>query len=83
MENYVKYKIMGSVKRIKMKPNCIPSRFAWNRKHKILEESHPTEAKRQRVELPQDSYHDYKEAENNEVSSYAEGNCLLLYFVIV
>lgn len=64
---------MGSVKRIKMKPNCIPSRFAWNRKHKILKESHPTEAKRQRVALPEDSYHDYKEAENNEVSSYTEG----------
>nr|XP_049706943.1 uncharacterized protein LOC126056809 [Helicoverpa armigera] len=75
MENYIRYKIMGSVKRIKMKPNCIPSRFAWNRKHKILKESHPTEAKRQRVALPEDSYHDYKEAENNEVSSYTEGSC--------
>ncbi|CAK1587497.1 unnamed protein product [Parnassius mnemosyne] len=27
MENYTQYKIMGSVKRIRMKPNCIPSRF--------------------------------------------------------
>ncbi|CAH1992413.1 unnamed protein product [Acanthoscelides obtectus] len=27
MENYMKYKIMGSVKRIRMKPGCIPSRF--------------------------------------------------------
>ncbi|XP_026322184.1 uncharacterized protein LOC113231863 [Hyposmocoma kahamanoa] len=27
MENYTRYKIMGSVKRIRMKPSCIPSRF--------------------------------------------------------
>ncbi|CAF4947037.1 unnamed protein product [Pieris macdunnoughi] len=27
MENYHRYKIMGSVKRIKMKSNCIPSKF--------------------------------------------------------
>ncbi|XP_022818836.1 uncharacterized protein LOC111351258 isoform X9 [Spodoptera litura] len=72
MENYIRYKIMGSVKRIKMKPNCIPSRFVWNRKHKILNESHSTEAKRQRVALPEDFYQDYTEAKNNEVLSYTE-----------
>ncbi|CAK1593892.1 unnamed protein product [Parnassius mnemosyne] len=27
MENYTRYKIMGSVKRIQMKSNCTPSRF--------------------------------------------------------
>ncbi|XP_022815748.1 uncharacterized protein LOC111349020 isoform X4 [Spodoptera litura] len=27
MENYTQLKIMGSVKRIRMRPNCIPSRF--------------------------------------------------------
>ncbi|KAL3271352.1 hypothetical protein HHI36_021836 [Cryptolaemus montrouzieri] len=27
MENYMEYKIMGSVKRIRMKPNCIPTKF--------------------------------------------------------
>ncbi|CAG5056525.1 unnamed protein product [Parnassius apollo] len=27
MENYIQYKIMGYIKRIRMKPNCIPSRF--------------------------------------------------------
>ncbi|KAI8425266.1 hypothetical protein MSG28_007055, partial [Choristoneura fumiferana] len=33
MENYVQYKIMGSVKRIRMKPSCIPSKFVRKRKH--------------------------------------------------
>ncbi|XP_072935599.1 uncharacterized protein [Epargyreus clarus] len=28
MENYVRYTIMGSVGQIKMKPNCLPSKFA-------------------------------------------------------
>lgn len=27
MENYIRYKVMGSVKRIQMKPGCIPSKF--------------------------------------------------------
>ncbi|XP_069363463.1 zinc finger protein 845-like [Maniola hyperantus] len=27
MENYTQYKIMGSVKRIQMKPGCVPSKF--------------------------------------------------------
>ncbi|RVE42653.1 hypothetical protein evm_012705 [Chilo suppressalis] len=31
MENYMQYKIMGSVKRILLKPNCVPSKFSWNR----------------------------------------------------
>ncbi|XP_060810185.1 uncharacterized protein LOC132904272 [Amyelois transitella] len=36
MKNYTEYKIMGSVKQIRMKPNCIPSRFDCqaDRKHK-------------------------------------------------
>lgn len=72
----MKYKIMGSVKKIKMKPNCIPSRFAWNRKHKSSNESHLTEAKRQRV--------DHIEAENIEVStSYTEGNFIYTTYVFI
>lgn len=37
MENYMQYKIMGSVKRIRMKPNCIPSKFdcQTDRKRKL------------------------------------------------
>ncbi|XP_026745457.1 uncharacterized protein LOC113506818 isoform X4 [Trichoplusia ni] len=39
MENYIRYKIMGSVKRIKMNPNCVPTRFSCQtegkRKHLV------------------------------------------------
>ncbi|XP_044727581.1 uncharacterized protein LOC123291379 [Chrysoperla carnea] len=50
MENYIQYKIMGSVKRIRLKPHCIPSRFDLNRKQKSASnESDLDEAKRQRT----------------------------------
>lgn len=27
MENYIQYQVMGSVKKIRMKPDCLPSKF--------------------------------------------------------
>lgn len=38
LENYMQYKIMGTVKRIKKKPNCIPTRFDCytDRKYKTI-----------------------------------------------
>lgn len=38
MDNYMEYKIMGSVKRIRMKPGCIPSKL-HTQNNKIREHS--------------------------------------------
>lgn len=74
MENYLKYKLTGSVKRIQLKPNCIPSRFNWNRKHKSApNEGHRAESKRLR--MIKDSVQDSKELDNVKASpSCIEGN---------
>ncbi|KAJ8711959.1 hypothetical protein PYW08_008913 [Mythimna loreyi] len=54
MENYTQLKIMGSVKRIRMRPNCIPSRFDCQPGRKrTFTESEPRAAfmKRQRLSI--------------------------------
>ncbi|KAJ8708159.1 hypothetical protein PYW08_010525 [Mythimna loreyi] len=54
MENYIQLKIMGSVKRIRMRPNCIPSRFDCQPGRKrTFTESEPRAAfmKRQRLSI--------------------------------
>ncbi|GJQ72586.1 hypothetical protein Trydic_g1251 [Trypoxylus dichotomus] len=33
MENYTRYKIMGSVKKVIMKPDCVPSKFECQDRH--------------------------------------------------
>ncbi|XP_022823544.1 uncharacterized protein LOC111354348 isoform X2 [Spodoptera litura] len=48
MENYLKYKLMGSVKRIRLKPDCVPSRF-HSRKHKSDHTSDDLASKRLRI----------------------------------
>lgn len=52
MENFLQYKLMGSVKKIRMKPHCIPSRFDCQvgRKHQPSE-PRPAFAKRQRMSI--------------------------------
>ncbi|XP_028178382.1 uncharacterized protein LOC114365884 [Ostrinia furnacalis] len=51
MVNYTEYKLMGSVKRVRMKPNCVPSRFdcQTDRKHKCTSEPRYAFVKRQRI----------------------------------
>ncbi|XP_048000637.1 uncharacterized protein LOC125237549 isoform X2 [Leguminivora glycinivorella] len=64
MENYIKYKIMGSVKRIQMKRNCIPSRFDCR-----------TERKAKLTTTTNDKqYNNYKKTAAMPVSNYFEQN---------
>lgn len=75
MENYIKYKIMGSVKRIQLKPHCIPSRFDFNRNHTTSNKSYLAEAKRLRISISKDSVQDHIGEDNDKAqSSYIKGN---------
>lgn len=73
---------MGSVKRIRLKPHCVPSNFDCNRKHKYASnEAYLAEAKRLRISTSTDSVQDHIEKHIVKVSSSCfEGN-LFLYHV--
>lgn len=46
MENYVRYKVMGSVKKIKLKLNVVPSKFDYDseKKCKLTNNTQATES---------------------------------------
>lgn len=65
---------MGSVKRIRLKPHCIPSRFDLNRKKKSSsDKSDLEEAKRQKTVIDQ-----IEENNMKALSSCVEGNFIFI-----
>lgn len=55
MENYMQYKIMGSVKKIRMIPGCVPSKFEskCDKKHKHSSTlDHPEHASKKILVMP-------------------------------
>lgn len=55
MENYMQYKIMGSIKKIRMKPGCVPSRFKSQSDEKRKRSSSPDDlehASKKRLVMP-------------------------------
>lgn len=77
MDNNIEYKIMGSVKRIRMKPNCLPSRFDC-RKRKFTERK-PRAAykKRQRMSLIKEIEEAENKASDTRLPSSIQGKLLV------
>ncbi|XP_063371180.1 zinc finger protein 845-like [Cydia amplana] len=61
MENYMQYKTIGSVKKIRMKPNTVPSKFSHNMP--IVSPSHTAESTLTTVTGSSTSFHVKEEAE--------------------
>jgi hypothetical protein len=66
MENYVEYTTMGRVSRIRMRPGCLPTKFACQptRASTSSDINRPVAAKRQRLALIRECEEERRERED-------------------
>lgn len=75
MDNYVRYRLMGSVKKIIMKKGCLPSRFVCQpdrRKRTAPSSQRPVVIKRQRMEMIDEMMRD-ENSKKEETTDFETG----------